>query len=347
MTELNTEELIEKSLNKKSNIVLDASVLTTLMSCPCLADFKFNHNFESIKGKSNSLECGSIVHKFLEIYYGTIIKGVKRSEAIGYGMAAAEMYIKGCPHCTEFAAAHYIDGELTTTNHENHICNQDCILKPKCGHRKNDYPGVVNTPAESQGYQTGWKWVLETCEQYAERYKNDFWVPLEVEVVKSEIIYEDDNIRILWKAKLDLTADTNQGIYPIDHKTMKQNRNQLNLNNQFTGQCILMKTRNAIINKIGFQKTLKPEEKFIRESISYTPQRLIEWQSEILPHYAYKLLEYSETGYWPRNYTSCDGKYGQCAFAGVCSANPDMREEELKLNFKVGPEWNPTNIEDE
>lgn len=326
LNETNIQTVIDKTI-KKTNIVLDASVLTTLMSCPCLADFRFNHNLESINGKSNSLECGSIVHKFMEIYYGSIIKGINRKDAVGYGMAAAEMYIRGCPHCTNF----------NPTNE---------ITKPECGHRKNDYPGVTNTPAESEGYHTGWKWVLTTCEQYVEYYKNDFWVPLEVEVVKSEVVYEDDEIRILWKAKLDLTADTNQGIFPIDHKTMKQNRQQLNLNNQFTGQCIIMKTRNAIINKVGFQKTLKPEEKFKREPISYTPQRLIEWQSEILPYYAKMLLMYHESGVWPRNYTHCEGKYGLCAFNQICSANPDMREEELKLNFKVGEPWNPTN-EDE
>jgi hypothetical protein len=326
VSETNIQTIVDKTI-RKANIVMDATLLTTLMSCPCLADFRFNHNFQSIKGKSNSLECGSIVHKFMEVYYGTIAKGISRKEAFGYGMAAAETYIKGCPICTGF---------ISTPEQP----------KPSCGHRKDDYPGVENTPPESEGYRTGWKWVLTTCEQYHEYYKNDFWVPLETEVVKSEVLYEDSEIRVLWKAKLDLTADTNQGIYPIDHKTMKQNRPNLNLNNQFTGQCLIMKTRNVIINKVGFQKTLKPEEKFLRHPVSYTPQRLIEWQSEILPYYAYQLLAYAEANHWPRNYTSCEGKYGNCAFAGVCGANPDMREEELKLNFKVGEPWNPTN-EDE
>jgi hypothetical protein len=55
-------------------------------------------------------------------------------------------------------------------------------------------------------------------------YRNDYWVPLEVEVVKARILYEDEEIRILWKAKLDVIFDTNQGIYPCDHKTSKQRR---------------------------------------------------------------------------------------------------------------------------
>lgn len=338
--ETDIQTVVDKTI-RKANIIMDSQILTTLMSCPCLCDFKFNHNFVSMKGKSNSIECGSIVHKFMEVYYGSIIKGItNRQEAFGYGMAAAEMYIKGCPHCTEFAPTHFHEPEAPS------ICTPKCILKPTCGHKKDDYPGLQNTPVESEGYKTGWKWALETCEQYHNHYRNDWWVPLEVETVKSEVLYEDDEIRVLWKAKLDLTADTNQGIFPVDHKTMKQNRPTLNLNNQFTGQCLIMKTRQVIINKVGFQKTLKPEEKFKREPCGYTPQRLIEWQSEILPFYARMLLMYHENNHWPRNYTSCDGKYGPCAFTGVCGANPDMREEELRINFKVGPEWNPTNDED-
>lgn len=341
-------EIAEQSIDKtsKTNIILDSQVLTTLMACGRLTDFRFNHNLQSLNGKSNSLECGSVVHKFLETYYGCQINGIKRSEAIGFGLAAAELYIKGCPTCTGFTPAHMIDGEMTTTIRDGHVCNEDCKTKPPCGHRINDFPGIKNTPAESEGYKIGWKHVLTTCEEYSDYYKNEYWVPLEVEVVKSKVLFEDDEIRILWKAKLDLITDTNQGILPVDHKTMKQRRNTTKLNNQFKGQCLIMGTRNVIINKVGFQKTLPPAEKFERAPISYSAPVLIEWQSQILPYYAYKLIEYNETGYWPPNYNNCENKYGDCVFRGVCESDPEMREEEIKLNFYVGPEWNPTN-EDE
>jgi hypothetical protein len=322
--EVNLQEIVDKPLGGKANIVLDATMLSTLMACPRLADFRFNLNLQSISGKSNSLEVGSVVHKFLEVYYGAMIQGISREQALGYGLTAAELYVQGCQYCTDFTST-------------------PDIPKPPCGHRPNDYPGVVNTPKESEGYLVGWNYALKTCEQYHEFYRADHWVPLEVEIVKGKILYEDDEVRIMWKAKLDWVADTNQDILPIDHKTMKVRRPTLSLNNQFIGQCLIMGTRKMVINKIGFQSSLKPEEKFTRTMMSYSAPRLIEWQSEILPYYAKLLLMYAESGYFPPNYNACEGKYGNCAFHTVCSSDPEMREEELKINFKVGPVWNPTN----
>lgn len=334
LNEIPLDTVIENILGGKKNIILDSQILSTLMSCPRLADFRFNHNFISIGGKSNSLECGSIVHTFMEYYYKAIINGVKREQAFGFGITAAELYIKGCAGCAEF----------TPTSE---------FPKPPCGHKPYEFPGVRNTPREPdtsnprEKYKTGWQWALDTCDQYHLHYRNDHWVPLEIEVVKGEILYEDDEIRVLWKAKLDATFDTNQGIFPTDHKTMKQRRNTISMNNQFIGQCLIMKTRNVFINKVGFQKTLKPEEKFERKPISYSEARLLEWQGEILPYYSKLLLMYAETGHYPPNFNHCEGKYGNCAFLKVCESNPDMREEEIKRAFIIGPEWNPTNDDDD
>ena len=309
----------------KKNVIFDATVMSTLQGCGRLVDLRFNHNLVSINGKSNSLEAGLVFHKYAEYYYGHIIKGFKKSDAHGYGMAAAETYARGCPFCTNFIST--VDSPI-----------------PKCGHKINEFEGLRNTPAEPEKqYQIGWKWVLETCEQYYDFYKNDFWVPLEVEVVKSRVLYEDDEIRVLWKSKMDLVSDTNQGIYPVDHKTMKQRRDTISLNNQFIGQCIMQNTRSMFINKVGFQKTLKPEERFNRGMVSYSAKRIIEWQGTILPYWAYKLIEYSENEFWAPNYDHCENKYGNCPFIEVCEADPDDREREIKLNFMVGPDWNPRN----
>lgn len=281
----------------KKNVILDATILSSLMSCARLTDLRFNLNLQSVSGKSPSLEMGSIVHTFLETYYKSIINGLSKDAATGHGVIAAVEYMNSA--------------ECTNSTPEDRL------------------------------------WAIETCNQYVEFYKSDHWVPLAAEIVKGDILYEDDEIRILWKAKLDLLADTNQGIYAVDHKTMKQRRDSTSLNNQFIGQCILTKQRMMFVNKIGFQTSLKAADKFTRVNINFSADRLNEWQGTILPYYAKFMLMYNESGYWPPNYTHCENKYGFCSFRDVCEADRNLREEILGQQFIVGKPWNPANEGDE
>lgn len=302
---------------------MDATILSSLMSCGYLTNLRFNENLQSSGGKSNSIECGSIVHTFLEYYYGSIIKGISKSDALDEGIKQAKLYINGCPICLSLDA--------------------DFVGMPECHHKNGEFVGVKNTPQKSEKSKIGWEHALDTCLQYLAHYKSDAWVPLEAEKTLGEIIYQDDNLVVLWKAKFDLIVDTNQSILPIDHKTMSQRRDTLSLNNQFIGQCILSKSRNMVVNKIGFQTSLKPSEKFERAMMSYSAARLNEWQNKIVPYWANKLVEYTQTGNWIQNFTHCENKFGTCHMKEICESDPNMREEVKKLNFVHGKSWDVSN----
>lgn len=298
------------TLIKKKNVIMDSQVLSTLMACERLTDFRFNKNLQPISGKGNSLETGWLMHQYLEGYYKSIAKGVRGQEAIDFAMKFGEA----------------------------------ALLKGMDG------IGLQNTPVENVKHPNGHldligsSYVIDTFLQYVEYYKNDPWTPLQLEKVLGEVIYEDDELRVMWKAKLDMITDTNQGIYPVDHKTMKQKRDTLKLNNQFMGQCVLAKTRMMIVNKIGWQVSLKPKDKFTRLPISYTQAVLFEWL-EIVVYYAKYLVTLQEGGYWPPRFSHCD-KFNGCIFREVCMADPGMRTEELKIRFMVGEPWDISDGED-
>ena len=310
-------------LAPKKNVAFDATIFSSLEGCATFTDIRFNHQMVPLRGKSNSLEVGSLIHKVLEVYYSHIINGFPRTISIGQALAAGQMFIDGCPYCK--------DGETE---------------KPECKHEPGEYPGMTNTPEQSEGHATGWKFALQTCEEYFEFYKNDALIPLFTEFVKGEVLYEDDEIRVLWKAKIDLGVDTNQiGIVSMDHKTFKQRRDKSSLSNQFIGQCLLMKSRSVIVNKIGLQSSYKIADRLSREVVSYSQDRLSEWQNETLPYYAYKYIQYKESGYWPPNYTHCDNVYGSCAYKQVCESDRNMRGEVLNNNYRKTLVWDPKNRE--
>lgn len=341
----------------KKSIIIDSQILSGLQACGRMSDFRFNHSFAPLGGKSNSLEVGSLVHKVLEVYNKVQIQGLSKSEAINYALVAGDMYIRGCEFCTNFKPhscdrcsgtgfLQSIDDNSSTIDVNCLYCDKGQIKKPECNHEVDEYPGMIVTPQvpdkthPKEKYMVGWEWALKTCEQYFDYYKNDAWTPLEVEVTKGEVLYEDDEIRILYKGKMDRIVDTNgQGVYPVDVKTFKQRRDTVSLNNQFMGYCVLQKTRKMIIDKVGFQTTLPPKEKFDRVIVGYSSSRLLEWQSVTLPFWGKMYLMYQETGHWPENYTHCENKFGFCTYKAVCESDPEMREEVLRTEFKVGKKW--------
>src|SRR5438128_6819480 len=292
-------------LIQKKNVIFDSQIASTLMSCARLTNFRFNMDLVSVKGKSPSLEKGSLVHTILEWYYKSILAGKSRSDAITIGYDAGKEYVQG-----------YLETNKYVTNKEHdgaHLPSED-----------------IET-------------VSRTMEEYFDYYKSEHWTPIDVEYVKQAVIYEDDECRIIWKAKTDLAVDTNNGIYPVDHKTHSSRRDTISLSNQFYGLCTVWKTRGVIIDKIGFQKTLKASEKFTRPIISYSVDRLIEWSQVIIPFWAKQYIAYHEIGYWPPNFTHCQNKYDTCAFLDVCEVDTGMREETLRIQFHKGKKWDVTN----
>lgn len=301
----------------KQHIILDATMLSTLMACPRLADFRFNQQLVLKDGKSNSLEAGSLVHIILEHFNHALINGDSRDAAIDKGFIAAN----------EFLAGHYRVNNTYLRADDDYA--SDKFIEQE----------------ESDKWNLGWRFVLGTMKEYFDYWRNDSFTILNAEHVITETIYEDDEMVIGWKAKFDAIVDMTNGLMPMDHKTMKQRRESNSNNIQFMGQCFLTKSRNMMVNKIGFQTSLKPHERFERSIISYTADRLAEFANEIVPHYGRMLLAYNEAEHFPPNFTHCENKFGACEFYkhDVCNNDRRMRDETIKIYWRVGKKWDPVN----
>lgn len=177
--------------------------------------------------------------------------------------------------------------------------------------------------------------VIRVYQEYTTYYANDGWDNiLFTEKVASKVMYEDDEIVIVYEGKIDLgIALSNYPIMIVDHKTEKRKNPASDMTNQFMGYCWLLDTQNIIINRIGMQTTVKPADKFIREVLSYSKARLEEWKNNSI-FWIKQAIQYIEHDIYPMNLTSCD-KYSGCTYRSVCKCSPEDRDLQLQKLFQI------------
>lgn len=180
--------------------------------------------------------------------------------------------------------------------------------------------------------------VYRTYNDYWQYYSNETWQILEIESPFARVLHEDDELKIIYCGVIDLL--TNVAI--VDHKTSSRRGEPTGLSNQFMGYCWALGTNNLVINKIGFQKTLKNEEKFERYTKSYPPELINEWKENTIckAKSLYKDLLDIENMSRKKNYTSCD-KYSGCIFQKVCETVPEARDFVIQRDYLIGEPWKP------
>jgi len=295
----------------KIRIVLDATLYTSFQACD--EQFRLKHilNLVPMSGMGKAIEKGSMMHHILETFYKAKKAGKDRNDRLQAAVNTGQTYITGCEHC---------------------IANA-CLI-----HKDNSFKGPQSITIDD-GHD-----VINTFQQYEEFWKNDSWTTLEVEHVKGKVIYEDDELSLLWKAKCDWIVDTDVDFgISVDHKTASRRDDVSSLDNQFIGQCIVNNQLKMYRNVIGYQTSLKPHEKFTREAVNYTKSRIAEWTLETAS-YAYDLAAVLDSQRFRHRFTSCRRRFGDCIFRHVCEGEPEDRQRLLNEKFKVSDRiWDISN----
>jgi hypothetical protein len=174
--------------------------------------------------------------------------------------------------------------------------------------------------------------------EYTDLWENDGWSDIvAVESVGSKVLYETEELVILYEVKIDLILRLNGMLIAVDHKHAQSRRDPNELSNQFKGYCWFLGSNNFIVNEIGFQKTIKPVEKFRRHLLNFPDGIIEEWKTNTVQWVQMQMaLEAGNLA--PRNFTSCD-KFSGCEFKLICKSEPgELREFKKRAEFK-GRTW--------
>ena len=166
----------------------------------------------------------------------------------------------------------------------------------------------------------------ESCSKW--RHLDEQLEIIEVEKSFSRVLYEDKYCRIIYIGKIDLLVNHPVGFpflpdtkfIPYDHKTYSRDSELLRTANQFSGYAWATDSSYLIVNRVGLQKSLKPDVKHKRIPLSYDPLFLDEWKDNtvtILKHF----IECSLDNNWPRYTTSCMAYNRKCEYHEICNSS--------------------------
>lgn len=279
----------------KTNIVFSASSLDLFDFCP--RAYQYGHLMRKglpLAEKPKPLDFGTISHQGLEVYFNQLASGVHFNDRL-----------------------HNCSMKMRELASDSSSSNVDIT---------EELPILINA-------------VEQSCEMF--RYEDEHLEILAVETPFDYILFEDDFIRIIISGKVDLLVNkpaigggASYTNLPYDHKTTSSNFPVERLSNQFINYAFATGSFFLIVNRIGLQKTLKPEEKFKRIPLSYDPLIIQEWKDNTTRKILDVYLPMYVSQYFPMRNDS-HRKFGRlCDFYKVC----DSSGESAKL-FKLNSQF--------
>jgi len=188
------------------------------------------------------------------------------------------------------------------------------------------------------------EWIVKTFHQYTEYYKFDGIKILGVEDSFSFVIYEDDELIIVYEGKIDLHAEFPiLGVTIIDHKWRQVKAEYIGLDNQLIGYAIAVSSNLVYINEVGLQKSYEPEKKFRRVAIPIGDGVKERWLKNTIMWA--KILDHAmQNNVWPQSHLKTAplgiSQCVKCIFNKICnSENDETMVMKIQNEFHIGERW--------
>lgn len=190
------------------------------------------------------------------------------------------------------------------------------------------------------------EWVVKTFHEYTEYYKYDGIRVLGVEESFSFIIYEDDELVVVYEGKIDLHAEwPNLGVAIADHKWRQAKADYIGLDNQFIGYSVATNSNAVWVNEVGLQKSYPPEKKFRRVLVNIGQGVKDRWLKNTVMWA--KILDHSmQSNTWPQSHLKTPpmgiSQCVKCTYNRICnSENDEEMKRKIEDHFHIGERWSP------
>jgi PD-(D/E)XK nuclease superfamily len=188
------------------------------------------------------------------------------------------------------------------------------------------------------------EWVVKNFHEYTDYYHYDGIKILGVEESFSFVIYEDDELIVVYEGKIDLHAEFPVlGVSILDHKWRSVKGDYIALDNQLIGYSIAVNSNLVYINEVGLQKSYPPEKRFRRIPVPIGDGVKERWLKNTI--FWAKILDYSiQTNVWPQSHLKTPpaglSQCVKCQYNRICnSENEEEMLRKVQDHFHIGERW--------
>lgn len=301
----------------KQILVLDSSQISTFLECA----EKWNLvNIECLT-RSNTVDdamvAGTLMHKYLEIYYTALGMGLSKE------LASRE------------ALAFNPDAKDETDKHQYPLGKE---IRQQIVNRFIEYTMVYQSDYEVGLGQRNIIRIAENGLPFDTTEK----LPLVEQGFSYELLNTSEYLFVL-EGRIDFIGNISGNPIWMDHKLQFRKRQLYKKRIQFRNYSLALGYNLGIINYIRMAKE-GSKDTFVREPISFSTRENQIWREELIDIYVRILRDKAEDNWIHRaNRDSCDGKYGyKCQFTDVCEEyNSETREDVKARDFVKRVRWTP------
>lgn len=297
-------------------LVLDSSQISTFLECPTKWELI---NIESL-AKSNvvddPLSAGTLMHKYLEIYYTAIGRGIPPDKA------------------TRLALEFNPDEKDESDKHQYPLGSE---IRQQLTNRFLEYTMVYSQGDYEVATRPRHKISIDANDLPYDDYDCE---PL-VEQGFSYELYNTNEFLFVLEGRIDFIGSTKGNPLWMDHKLQFRERSLYKKRIQFRNYSLALGYNLGIINYIRMHKSAS-KTTLVREPISFSSYENRVWADELRDIYR-RIAGELASGHLELNRDSCEGKFGyRCQFTDVCEEYNETTKAAIKArDFVKREEWKP------
>jgi len=302
----------------RTTLILDSSQISSFLACPERWRLSNVERLTKSNVVDSPISAGTLMHKYLEIYYTL--------QGIGIGINSGEAY--------KIALAFDPDSKDEIDNYQYPL---DGPLRKQVAARFFDYHLTYSAGDYETMYRSEYDVHIENGMPIDTTKK----VPLVEQGFSFKLLDTAEYLFVL-EGRIDWLARLKDGTNLwVDHKLQFRQRELYKKSIQFRNYALATGFTLGVINYVRMHKTIEPKT-LVRSVITFSSYERQMWKFKLIDIFK-RIAAQMQQPHLEKNYKSCEGDFGYpCQYTPICEEHQPLTQIAIKKrDFVERKEWKP------